>query len=60
MSMQVKKSTLDLVLRSLPLFIIIIFIGGVFSPNMEARGALMSLNLDEALAYQGGSSVWKQ
>jgi O-antigen ligase len=37
-----------------------IYLGGVFSPVMEVKGSLMSLDLDNALSYQSGSNIGKQ
>ena len=60
MNLQIKKSSLNNLLICAPLFLMIIYIGGVFSPVMKVPGALMSLDLENALSYQSGSNSTKQ
>lgn len=58
--MYIKKSTISLILKSSPLFLMLCYISGVFSPEMNIKDSLMSLNLEETLNEQSGSNLIKQ
>ena len=60
MNLQIKKSSLNNLLICAPLFLMIIYIGGVFSPVMKVSSALMSLDLESTLSHQSGSNIAKQ
>jgi len=58
--MYIRKYQLANTIKILPLILMLCFVSGVFSPDMNIKNSLMSLDLEQALHDQSGSSSFKQ
>lgn len=58
--MYIRKYQLVNLIKILPLILMFCFVSGVFSPDMNIKNSLMSLDLEQALHDQSGSSSFKQ
>ncbi len=58
--MYIRKYSLINLIKILPLILMLSFVSGVFSPDMNIKNSLMSLDLEEALNDQSGSNAFKQ